>query len=134
MSESSEEQQKQTSNDTNLSYWNKRWQENRIGFHRTNVNEWILHFEKSTLIVFLSLLRLFKTHLISKLVSSEQQQCVAFPLCGKSLDMTAVLDTGHRVIGIEGSQTGIEAFFNENNIPYEIEKDENNQYQIYKVN
>jgi thiopurine S-methyltransferase len=68
------------------------------------------------------------------LVSSQQQQCVAFPLCGKSLDMTAVLDTGHRVIGIEGSQTGIEAFFSENNIPYEIEKDENNQYQIYKVN
>lgn len=91
-------------------------------------------FRESTLIVFLSLLRLFKTHLISKLVSSQQQQCVAFPLCGKSLDMTAVLDTGHRVIGIEGSQTGIEAFFNENNIPYEIEKDENNQYQIYKVN
>jgi hypothetical protein len=47
--------------------------------------------------------------------------------------MKAVLDTGHRVIGIEGSQIGVEAFFNENNIPYEIEKDESNQYQIYKV-
>lgn len=48
--------------------------------------------------------------------------------------MKAVLDVGHQVIGIEGSQTAIEAFFNENNIPYEIEKAENNQYQIYKVN
>lgn len=48
--------------------------------------------------------------------------------------MKAVLDAGHRVIGIEGSRSGIEAFFNENNIPYEIENDENNQYQIYKVN
>jgi hypothetical protein len=47
--------------------------------------------------------------------------------------MTAVLDTGHRVIGIEGSPTAAEAFFNENNIPYEIEKDESDQYQIYKV-
>ncbi len=47
--------------------------------------------------------------------------------------MKAVLDTGHQVIGIEGSQIGVEAFFNENNIPYEIEKDESNQYQIYKV-
>jgi hypothetical protein len=47
--------------------------------------------------------------------------------------MKAVLDMGHQVIGIEGSQNGIEAFFNENNIPYEVEKDESNQYQIYKV-
>ncbi len=47
--------------------------------------------------------------------------------------MKAVLDLGHRVIGIEGCQTGVEAFFNENNIPFEIENDESNQCQIYKV-
>ena len=46
--------------------------------------------------------------------------------------MKAVLDSGHRVIGIEGCQSAIEAFFGENNIPYELEKDENNQCQIYK--
>jgi thiopurine S-methyltransferase len=71
--------------------------------------------------------------LLPKLVSSTPQQCVVFPLCGKTLDMKAVLDMGHQVIGIEGSQNGIEEFFNENNIPYEVEKDESNQYQIYKV-
>lgn len=48
--------------------------------------------------------------------------------------MKAVVDIGHRVIGIEGSQKAIETFFEEHNIPYEIEKDENNQCQIYKVN
>ncbi len=48
--------------------------------------------------------------------------------------MIAVLDNGHQVIGIEGSQTGIEAFFKENNITYELEKDESNQCQVYKVN
>ncbi len=68
------------------------------------------------------------------MISSEKQQCVVFSLCGKSLDMKAVLDTGHQVIGIEGSQNAIEAFFNENNIPYKVEKDESNQFQVYKVN
>ncbi len=44
--------------------------------------------------------------------------------------MKAVLDEKHQVIGIECAQLGIEAFFNENNIPYTIE---NNQCQTYKV-
>ena len=66
-------------------------------------------------------------------MNSSQQQCVAFTLCGKSLDMIAVLDAGHRVIGIEGCQSAVEAFFNENQIPYEIEKDQNDQCLIYKV-
>jgi hypothetical protein len=38
MNESSEQQQ-QTSTDTNLNYWLERWQNNRIGFHRSDVNE-----------------------------------------------------------------------------------------------
>jgi hypothetical protein len=48
--------------------------------------------------------------------------------------MKAVLDAKHQVIGIECSQLGIEAFFNENNIQYNIENNENNKCQIYKVN
>ena len=47
-------------------------------------------------------------------MSSKEQQCVVFPLCGKTLDMTGVLDIGHRVIGIEGCQSAIETFFKEN--------------------
>jgi hypothetical protein len=45
--------------------------------------------------------------------------------------MKAVLDAGHRVLGIECVQLGIQAFFEENNIKHEIESDENNQ--VYKV-
>jgi hypothetical protein len=67
---------------------------------------------------------------LTKLTSNERQQCVVFPLCGKTVDMKAVLDAKHQVIGIECAQLGIEAFFNENNIQY---KTENNQYQTYKV-
>lgn len=36
MSESLEQQQ--TSNNTNLTYWVERWQDNRIGFHRSDVS------------------------------------------------------------------------------------------------
>lgn len=82
--------------------------------------------------VFLS--RLFNKYLLAKLASSGQQQCVAFPLCGKTLEMKAVLDAGHRVVGLEGSQKAAEAFFQENQLAYEMETDENNQCHTYKVN
>jgi hypothetical protein len=39
MSESSEKQQEKASNDANLSYWLEKWQNNKIGFHRSGVNE-----------------------------------------------------------------------------------------------
>ena len=76
---------------------------------------------------------LFKKYLLAKLVTSNEQQCVLFPLCGKTLDMKAVLDAGHRVIGVEGARKGVEAFFDENQIAYELEQDANDQCQIYKV-
>ena len=47
--------------------------------------------------------------------------------------MKAALDVKHEVIGIEYVQIGIEGFFEENNIKYNIEYDENNQCQVYKV-
>lgn len=49
------------------------------------------------------------------------------------MDMMAVLDTGHRVIGIEGSPTAIEAFFTDNQIDYEIEQNPSGQLTVYKV-
>ena len=47
--------------------------------------------------------------------------------------MKAVLDAKHKVIGIECVELGVEAFFEENNIEHEIENDEINKCQIYKV-
>ncbi|UJR33145.1 hypothetical protein I4U23_020602 [Adineta vaga] len=116
MTESTKREDIQASDNTDLSYWLQSWKANRIGFHRTAVSD------------------LFQSFLIPKLVSAEQQKCVVFPLCGKTLDMIAVLDAGHRVIGLEGSTSAVEAFFNENSIPYDIENDENNQCQTYKGN
>ncbi|CAF1151406.1 unnamed protein product [Adineta ricciae] len=96
------------------SYWNDRWLSGKIGFNRLTVNK---HFDK---------------HILSKISSIDQQQCVLFPLCGKTVDMKAVLDAGHRVIGIEYVQLGVEAFFEETNIAHEILTDEENKCQIYQ--
>lgn len=38
MSESLEKQNTQISNDINLDYWVGRWENNKIGFHRSDVN------------------------------------------------------------------------------------------------
>ncbi|CAF3353706.1 unnamed protein product [Rotaria socialis] len=114
MSESSKEEQTSTCQDGTLDFWIQRWQQNKIGFHRTVVSY------------------LFEKHMIPKLTAAQEQLCVLFTLCGKTLDMIAVLEAGHRVIGIEGCQSGVEAFFQENNIKYEIEKDETNKCQTYK--
>lgn len=47
--------------------------------------------------------------------------------------MKAVLDVNHHVIGIECAQLGIEAFFNENNIPYQTIDDVQNPCRVYQV-
>jgi hypothetical protein len=48
--------------------------------------------------------------------------------------MRAVLDAGHRVIGIEAIDKAVLAFFQENNIAYDIETDGDETCQVYKVN
>ena len=45
---------------------------------------------------------------------------VFFPLCGKSLDMTYILNQGFSVIGVELSEIGIKQFFHENGLDYTI--------------
>jgi thiopurine S-methyltransferase len=130
MSESSNVQQR-TIKDRDLTFWNEQWLANKIGFHRLTVNKYV------SIIINLSLfalyLRHFKNYVLSKITSLEQQQCVLFPLCGKTVDMKAVLDAKHKVIGIECVQLGVEGFFEEHNIEHDIEDDENNKCQIYKV-
>lgn len=47
--------------------------------------------------------------------------------------MKAVLDAGHRVVGIEGVLKAVQTFFEEHEIAYTVEHDEENKYQIYQV-
>ncbi|CAF1155262.1 unnamed protein product [Adineta steineri] len=114
MNETNKEQHQRLAKNTDINYWNELWLNSKIGFNRLSVNK---HFKK---------------HILSKIISIDQQQCVLFPLCGKTVDMKAVLDINHQVIGIEYIQLGIEAFFEENNIEHDITNDEHNKYSIYK--
>ncbi len=80
-------------------FWHQRWQENQIGFHQPETN---LHLQEH----------------LSKL-TIPTGSIVFVPLCGKSLDMLWLRDQGYCVVGVELSSLAVEAFFQENNLPFE---------------
>lgn len=84
----------------NHEFWLEKWQTNDIGFNQANTNPYLQQY--------FSRLKLSKGATV----------CV--PLCGKSIDMLWLLSKGYQVIGFELSQTACEAFFNDNNIDYQI--------------
>ena len=80
----------------NSKFWQQRWQEGRIGFHKSDVNpELIKHF--STLALPIG-------------------SRVLVPLCGKSVDMVWLARAGYDVVGIELVESAVQAFFIEQNI------------------
>lgn len=72
------------------SFWRRIWDEDLIGFHRSDVHPALKRFwpEARTDDVFV-------------------------PLCGKTLDMHWLAERGHRVTGIELDERAIQAFFDE---------------------
>ena len=60
--------------------WHKRWQEDRIGFHKAAVHEDLDEFADSFL---------------------TGAKRILIPLCGKSLDLDYLAGRGHEVIGVE---------------------------------
>ncbi len=94
-------------------FWHKRWHENQIGFHQTDINPWLLaHWSRLNL---------------------NQGDLVFVPLCGKSDDMTWLVEQGFRVVGVELSEKAIKAYFDQydKNVivtregPFDIWKSEN---------
>lgn len=81
-------------------FWHQRWQTQQIGFHKSEVNPFLLaHFEA---------LRLPKG------------ARVFVPLCGKSLDIHCLLAQGFQVVGVELSQLAVDALFKELELTPEI--------------
>lgn len=76
--------------------WHARWEENRIGFHLTEINPHIEQFWPGL-----------------KLTPGSR---VFVPLCGKTLDMWWLAEQGHEVIGVEISPIAVQAFFAENGV------------------
>ena len=93
-----------------LSFWQQRWQENKIGFHLDSVNPLLIKY-------------------LEKLQLGPGEQ-IFVPLCGKSLDLVWLAEQGYRVLGIELSQRAVDAFFAENNLnPFMVKKGHLTFYQ-----
>ncbi|XP_029976524.1 probable thiopurine S-methyltransferase isoform X1 [Salarias fasciatus] len=86
----------------NLSEWEQRWQDNRIGFHQPQVH------------------KMLESH-IDKVLNGRSGVRFFFPLCGKAVDMKWLADMGHSVVGVEISEKAIRQFFEENNMTYSEE-------------
>jgi thiopurine S-methyltransferase len=72
-------------------FWKQRWEQNDIGFHRTEPNPLLVKF-------------------FPELALAPGSR-VFLPLCGKSLDIGWLLSRGHRVAGAELSRIAIEQLF-----------------------
>jgi thiopurine S-methyltransferase len=72
-------------------YWQERWREGRIGFHRADVNPLLVDHH------------------------GPLGECLRLlvPLCGKSADLEWLAMQGHEVVGVELSELAAQAFFAE---------------------
>lgn len=92
------------------SFWQQRWQENKIGFHLDKVNPLLIEY-------------------VDRLQLAPGQQ-VFVPFCGKSHDLIWLAEQGYRVLANELSPVAVEAFFAENNLqPSQMQKGDLSFYQ-----
>lgn len=84
-------------------FWQERWQRNQIGFHQAQVNPYL------------------QRHWPSLGLPPEAR--VLVPLCGKSLDLTWLAGQGLRVLGIELAQTAVQAFFQEQGLQPQVDRE-----------
>lgn len=77
--------------------WLERWQEGRIGFHRSTPHDALMRHWSS--------------------LGVQPGGKVLVPLCGKSLDMRWLAEQGHPVLGLELSSLAIEQFMAESEAP-----------------
>ncbi|MGL5795265.1 MAG: thiopurine S-methyltransferase [Waterburya sp.] len=74
-------------------FWLQRWENNNIGFHKSEANPMLVKYFGE----------------LSLLKSSR----VFLPLCGKTLDIPWLLSEGYRVAGAELSEIAVEQLFDE---------------------
>ncbi|WP_267284273.1 hypothetical protein [Psychrobacter sp. Sarcosine-02u-2] len=77
-------------------FWQQRWQDGRIGFHKSDVNPQLIEY-------------------FSELAVPISGQ-VLVPLCGKSVDMVWLAHAGYDVVGVELVETAVQAFFVEQKV------------------
>jgi len=77
--------------------WIRRWKVGQIGFHKLQPHDDLIKHENQVL---------------------PEPGSVLIPLCGKTVDMKYLADKGHKVVGIEMSETGVVDFFKEQSMNY----------------
>jgi len=82
--------------------WKQRWNTGQVGFHLDEVHPLLL--KHLTLLLPLE-------------PTLPLQKSVLVPLCGKTLDLTYLAVSGHRVFGIEVSPLAGEQYFSESRLP-----------------
>ncbi|TBU86926.1 thiopurine S-methyltransferase [Phytopseudomonas dryadis] len=92
-------------------FWQARWQRNEIGFHLAEVNPYLVRHWPS--------------------LQAAPGSRVLVPLCGKSLDLVWLAAQGHRVLGVELTQTAVEAFFAEQGLQAEVRVD--GAFRVYRA-
>lgn len=94
--------------------WQKRWQQNEIGFNQPQPNELLQRY--------------------FSLLNGKPGDRVFVPLCGKSIDMLWLANQGYEVIGVELSRKACEDFFEENRIAVNrVKKDKFLVFQSEKI-
>jgi thiopurine S-methyltransferase len=73
--------------------WEERWKEGRIGFHLGAAHPHLVRFGLQSL--------------------WKKGSTILVPLCGKSLDMRVLSDSGFKVLGVEAVPSAVDAFFAE---------------------
>ncbi|MCF4994921.1 thiopurine S-methyltransferase [Pseudomonas syringae] len=91
-------------------FWHKKWASGQIGFHLTDVNPYLQRYWGQ--------------------LGVSVQARVLVPLCGKSLDLLWLADQGHRVLGVELSETAIRDFFTEQRLAPEV--GERGAFKVYR--
>lgn len=80
-------------------FWLERWQTGRIGFHRDEVNPWLVQYWPNV----------------------GRGAKVLVPLCGKSSDLLWLANQGYEVTGVELSSLAVVQFFGDNDLTYQTE-------------
>lgn len=72
-------------------FWHDKWEKGEIGFHQSDINPMLKRFAEQ---------------------AGMSEPCRVFvPLCGKTQDMTWLLERGCEVVGVELSKLAVEQYF-----------------------
>lgn len=91
-----------------IDFWQARWTQQRIGFHRADVNPHLMSHGPEGLGI--------GSWDGSAPLAGKR---VLVPLCGKSVDLRWLAEAGADVVGVEFVEQAAESFFEEQALPYE---------------